>query len=84
MRLDDIKDNGFGSIGSRDTGTSVGGHFETGLYFKLTRKFWVDLKGKWYKGSGSLRAQEPDDLFDKFKIDQDITQISAGGVYFFR
>ncbi|MEE9554239.1 MAG: hypothetical protein V3W18_08080 [candidate division Zixibacteria bacterium] len=84
MRLDDIKDNGFIVSGSRDTGTAVGGHFETGLYVKVSQKIWIDLKGKWHNGSGSLRAQEPDIQFDKFTIDQDLAQFSAGVVYYFR
>lgn len=84
MRLDDIKDDGTFVTGSRDTGTAVGGHFESGLYVKITRKIWIDLKGKWYNGSGSLRAQEPDIFFDKFTIDQDLSHFSAGVVYYFR
>ena len=84
MRLDDIKDDGFRVVGSRDTGTAVGGQFETGFYTKISRKLWIDLKGKWHNGSGDLRAQEPGIQFDKFKIDQDLTQFSAGVVYFFR
>ena len=87
MRLDDIKEvseNGSIVIGSRDTGTNVGGHFETGLYAKISRKIWIDLQWKWHNGSGNLRAQEPGIQFEEFKIDQDLTQINAGVVYFFR
>ena len=84
MRLDDIKDDGIIVTGSRDTGTSVGGQFEAGIYLKLSRKIWIDFKGSWRNGSGSLRAQEPSIMFEKFTIDQDISQITLGGVYFFR
>lgn len=84
MRVDDIRDNGFFTVGSRDTGTSVGGNFEAGVYIKATRKFWIDVKGKWHKGSGSIRAQEPAGYYDKFEIEQDITQFNGGIIYFFR
>jgi len=84
MRLDDIKDDGFIVTGYSDNGTSVGGQFEAGMYVKVTKKIWIDFKGKWNTGTGYIRAQEPQDQYDKFKIEQDISQISVGGVYFFR
>lgn len=84
MRLDDIRDDGYFVIAARDTGTGVGGQFEVGSYIKLSRKFWVDLKGRWFKGSGNIRAQEPAGLYDSYKMDQDITMLSGGLVYFFR
>ncbi len=84
MRLDDFVNDGFIQDGYRDTGTSVGGHFEAGTFVRLTGKIWINLKGRWYKGSGHLRAFEPPDRLNKFKIEHDISHMSAGVVYYFR
>jgi len=84
MRLDDFVDDGFIVDAYRDTGTSVGGHFEAGTLVRVTPKIWINLKGRWYKGSGHLRAFEPPNRLSKFKIDHDISQLSAGVIYYFR
>jgi hypothetical protein len=56
------------------------------MFVKLNRKFWIDLKARWHSGSAHLRTAEPrpPDLFGRFKIDQDLSQITLGAVYFFR
>jgi hypothetical protein len=84
MRLDDFVSNGIIQDGYRDTGSSVGGHFEAGTFVRLTGKIWINLKGRWHKGSGYLRAFEPLDRLRRFKIEHDISQLSAGVVYYFR
>ncbi len=84
MRLDDFVDDGIIQDAYRDTGSSVGGHFEAGTLVRLTRKIWINIKGRWYKGSGNLRAFEPPNSLSKFKIEHDISQLSAGVVYYFR
>lgn len=83
MRLDDFVNDGIQDA-YRDTGTSVGGHFEAGTLVRVTRKIWINLKGRWYKGSGHLRAFEPPRALSKFKIEHDISQLSAGVIYYFR
>jgi hypothetical protein len=84
MRLDDYRDDGLFQDIYRDTDTAVGGHFEAGAYIKPFRSIWFDLRGRWHKGSGHLRAVEPGGFLSEFKIDQDFSIISAGVVYFFR
>lgn len=84
MRLDDFVSDGIIQAGYRDTGSSVGGHFEAGTFVRLTGKIWINLKGRWHKGSGYLRAFEPLDRLSRFKIEHDISQLSAGVVYYFR
>lgn len=84
MRLDDFVDDGIIQDAYRDTGSSVGGHFEAGTLVRLTRKIWINIMGRWYKGSGNLRAFEPSRFLSKFKIEHDISQLSAGVVYYFR
>jgi opacity protein-like surface antigen len=84
MRLDDVRDDGYIVSGSRDTGTTVGGHFEAGAFLKLSRKIWIDVKGRWHNGSGHLRAQEPGGFFDKYRIEHDFNLASAGVIYYFR
>jgi opacity protein-like surface antigen len=84
MRLDDFVDDGIILDAYRDTGTSVSGHFEVGTLVRLTPKIWIDLKGRWYTGSGYLRAFEPPTRLKRFKIEHDISHLSAGVVYYFR
>lgn len=85
MRLDDFRSDGLNPNDIyRDTGTAVGGHFETGIYVKPFRRIWIDLRGRWHKGSGHLRAIEPAGFLTKFKIDQDFSMLTTGVVYFFR
>jgi opacity protein-like surface antigen len=84
MRLDDFVDDGFILDAYRDTGTSIGGHFEAGTLVRVTPKIWINIKGRWYKGSGHLRAFEPPRFLSKFTIEHDISQLSAGVVYYFR
>ncbi len=84
MRLDDFVNDGFIQDAYRDTGSSIGGHFEAGTFVRVTRKIWINIKGRWYKGSGHLRAFEPPNSLSKFKIEHDISQLSAGVVYYFR
>lgn len=86
MRLDDIRNNGLLSEALRETNTSVGGHFETGLFIKITKRIWLDFKARWHSGSASLRTLEPPTSsdFTKYKIKHDMAQIGLGGVYYFR
>jgi hypothetical protein len=86
MRLDDIRDDGLSAEIFRETNTSVGGHFETGLFIKATRRIWIDFKARWHSGSTSLRALEPAPPAPvaSFKVRQDIAQITLGGIYYFR
>lgn len=84
MRLDDFVDDGIIQDAYRDTGSSMGGHFEAGTLVRLTGKIWINIKGRWYKGSGHLRAFEPLDRLSKFRIEHDISQLSAGVIYYFR
>lgn len=84
MRLDDFVDNGLRLDAYRDTGTSIGGHFEAGTLVRVTPKIWIDIKGRWYQGSGNLRAFEPPRFLSKFRIEHDISLLSAGVVYYFR
>jgi len=86
MRLDDIRFDGNLYSSKRETNTSVGGHFETGLFFKLNKKIWIDFKARWHSGSAHLRTAEPrpPDIFGRFKIEQDLSQFTLGAVYFFR
>jgi len=86
-RLDDYRDvilPGQGTFGdaSRDTRTSVGGHFEAGLAVKLNRRVWIDLRGRWHGGQGHLATLE--DNFRDFKVEQSISQYTVGMDYFFR
>ncbi len=84
LRLDHYR----ASEALRDTRTAVGGHFEGGAAFKLTRKLWVDLRGRWHTGVSHLLTLE-DDLriagrdFREFEIKQDVSQFSLGFDYFF-
>jgi len=87
MRLDDIRDDGSNPAEIlRETNTSVGGHFETGLFVKISNRLWVDFKARWHSGSANLRALEPPPPadFGKYKLQQDISQITLGGIYYFR
>ena len=86
MRLDDFRSDGLFEDIYRDTDTAVGGHFETGLYIKPFHRVWFDLRGRWHKGSGHLRAIEPvgSQYLKKFKIDQDFSILTAGVIYYFR
>lgn len=86
MRLDDYRNDGINSEILRETNTSVGGHFETGLFVKISKRIWVDFKARWHSGSANLRTLEPPPLLDmdKYKMKQDIAQITLGGVYYFR
>lgn len=84
MRLDDFVNDGIRLDAYRDTGTSVSGHFEAGTLIRLTPKIWIDLKGRWYTGSGYLRAFDPPYRLKRFKIEHDISHLSAGVVYYFR
>jgi len=86
MRLDDIRDDGLNAEILRDTNTSVGGHFETGLFAKINRKIWIDFKARWHSGSSRLRVLEPPPpaALGKFKIEQDLSQFTLGAIYFFR
>jgi len=86
MRLDDVRFDGEFYSSKRETNASVGGHFETGLFFKFSKKIWVDFKARWHSGSAHLRTAEPrpPDIFGRFKIEQDISQFTLGAVYFFR
>jgi hypothetical protein len=84
MRLDNFIDNSIIQDAYRDTGSSVGGHFEAGILVRVSPKIWINLKGRWYKGSGHLRAFEPPGLLSKFKMEHDFSQLSAGVIYYFR
>lgn len=86
MRLDDIRFDGSLYSSKRETNTSVGGHFETGMFFKLNKKLWIDFKARWHSGSAHLRTAEPrpPDIFGRFKVEQDLSQFTLGAVYFFR
>ncbi len=87
MRLDDIRDDGFNPpVLLRETNTSVGGHFEAGMFVKIKKRFWIDFKGRWHSGNAELRAAEPYYLaeYGKFKVVQDITQYTLGVIYYFR
>lgn len=82
MRLDDFRDDGQFTEALRDTRTAVGGHFEAGLAFKVTRRIWIDARGRWHDGTGHLLTLE--DLNRDFTIKQSIAQYSLGVDYFFR
>ncbi len=84
MRLDDYRDDGRIQERYRETGTAVGGHFETGAFIKISKNIWLDFRGRWHSGSGNLRALEPIGDLGKFKVNQDVSQFSAGIAYFFR
>lgn len=87
MRLDDFRDDGVNIPDIlRETNTSVGGHFEAGLFIKIKKKIWIDIKGRWHSGSAKLRAAEPAPPADygSFKVKQDVTQFTLGVVYYFR
>ncbi len=84
MRLDDYVHNGIIQDAYRDTGSSIGGHFEAGTLVRVTPKIWINLKGRWYKGSGHLRAFDLPRFLGKFKIEHDISQLTAGVIYYFR
>jgi|GEM_PF-5130682 len=87
MRLDDIRDDGYNPAEIlRETNTSVGGHFETGLFVKISKRIWIDFKARWHSGSAELRALEPPPPadFGKYRVQQDLSQITLGGIYYFR
>lgn len=86
MRLDDVRNDGLDAEILRETNTSVGGHFETGMFFKFNKRIWIDFKARWHSGSAHLRALEPPPpaALGSFKIEQDISQFTLGAVYFFR
>jgi opacity protein-like surface antigen len=87
MRLDSYREDGYSFPRLlRETNTSVGGHFETGLFVKISRKIWVDFKARWHSGSAKLRTAEPlpNETYGKFKIKHDMAQLTLGGVYYFR
>jgi opacity protein-like surface antigen len=77
MTLDDY----FGNYAWRDTRTAVGGHFQAGLGFKLTSRFWLDLRGRWHGGNGHLATLEEN--FRDFAVKQSIAQYTLGVDYFF-
>jgi hypothetical protein len=84
LRLDHYR----ASEALRDTRTSVGGHFEGGMGIKLTRKLWIDLRGRWHTGTSHLLTLEddPDTIefdFREFEIRQNVSQYSLGISYFF-
>ena len=85
--LDVLPDTGASSsFANRDSRTSVGGHFEAGVGYKITRTIWLDLRGRWHSGSGHLAAIEPNstgDLTD-FAINQSVAQYMLGVDYYFR
>lgn len=87
MRLDDYVDIYSGnnlvfSDALRDTRTAVGGHFEAGIDYKINRRLWIDLRGRWHNGTGHLATLEKD-LTD-FSIKQNIAQYGIGINYYFR
>ena len=87
MRLDDFRNDGINPPEIlRETNTSVGGPFETGLFIKISKRIWIDFKARWHSGSANLRALEPPPPADiaRYKIKQDIAQITLGGIYYFR
>ncbi len=86
MRLDDYRSDGLNAEILRETNTAVGGHFETGLFIKISKRIWIDFKARWHSGSANLRTLEPPPLPDmaRYKIKQDIAQLTLGGVYYFR
>jgi opacity protein-like surface antigen len=85
MRLDDYRDYTQGtstvSEAQRDTRTSVGGHFEAGICYKITSRIWLDLRGRWHGGGGHIATLEND--WKDFSIKQNISQYSIGVDYFF-
>lgn len=87
MRLDDIRADGYnpGEI-LRETNTSVGGHFETGLFVKTSKRIWIDFKARWHSGSANLRTLEPAPPEDpgSFKVKQSVAQFTLGAIYYFR
>jgi hypothetical protein len=86
LRMDDYRDLIFAtgriSEALRDTRTAAGGHFETGLAFKISRRLWIDLRGRWHAGNAHIMTLEnyPAD----FEIRQTLSQYSLGIDYFFR
>jgi hypothetical protein len=87
LRLDNFRDAFFAdqsrfSEALRDTRTAVGGHFEAGLGLKITRRLWLDLRGRWHTGSSHLTTLE--EFPADFDIKQTISQYSFGFDYFFR
>ncbi len=81
MRLDDMRDDGTITEYYRDSRTAVGAHFEAGANVRITRQFWITGRGRWHTGSGRLTTLEaPND----FNIKQNVTQLEAGVVYYFR
>jgi hypothetical protein len=90
-RLDDFRDAALnsGTIRSdafRDTRTSVGGHFEAGVGYKINQRIWLDLRGRWHGGSGhlsTLEANSANDLIE-FAINQSVSQYMLGVDYYFR
>ncbi|OGC94959.1 MAG: hypothetical protein A2W25_11365 [candidate division Zixibacteria bacterium RBG_16_53_22] len=73
----------------RDTRTAVGGHFGGGVAVKITRKLWLDLRGRWHAGISHLLTLERDSDtvaldFREFEIKQNVSQFSLGFDYFFR
>jgi len=86
-RLDDFRDAALNSgilvsDAIRDTRTSVGGHFEAGVGYKINQRIWLDLRGRWHGGSGHLSTLE-NNLSD-FAINQSVSQYMLGVDYFFR
>jgi opacity protein-like surface antigen len=87
MRIDDYRDDGVNfPVALRETNTSVGGHFQAGLFIKISKKLWIDFKARWHSGSANLRTAEPlpPEALGKFKIKHDMAQLTLGGVYYFR
>jgi opacity protein-like surface antigen len=82
MRLDDFRDDGIFSEAFRDTRTSVGGHFEAGVAFKISQRIWLDARARWHDGTGHLSTLEEN--FRDFGVKQSVSQYGVGVDYFFR
>jgi opacity protein-like surface antigen len=85
LRLDHYR----GVDALRDTRTAVGGHFGGGVAVKITKKLWLDLRGRWHAGTSHLLTLEHNSGtaaldFREFEIKQNVAQFSLGFDYFFR
>jgi hypothetical protein len=87
LRIDNYRDAFYAgspplSEALRDTRTTAGGHFEGGVAFKLSRKLWIDARGRWHAGISHLVTLE--DFPHDFEVRQNVSQFSLGIDYFFR